>query len=139
MSCWPWTAGTNNSGYGAWKTNGEAGAHRVVYQMFKGPIPKGMLIRHDCDNRRCCNPAHMRLGTKRDNGRDMVERGRDRHYIGKGSANGNSKLTESQVAQIRYLYEYVGGYTQAELGKAYGVSQVMIGNVVRHDNWRQPK
>lgn len=51
-------------------------AHRLSYEITKGEIPKGMLIRHTCDNPLCINPDHLILGTPKDNHDDMVARGR---------------------------------------------------------------
>lgn len=49
---------------------------RLLYELFVGPIPEGLQIRHDCDNRACINPLHVRFGTPADNTRDKVSRGR---------------------------------------------------------------
>lgn len=51
-------------------------AHRLSYQIFKGVIPAGMIVRHTCDRRACVNPDHLVLGTHGDNTQDKVERGR---------------------------------------------------------------
>lgn len=76
--CWPWRAGCFHSGYGAffWPGHRPGGAHRFSYELHVGPIPKGMVIMHKCDNRPCVNPAHLRLGTQKDNIMDAVDKGR---------------------------------------------------------------
>jgi hypothetical protein len=52
------------------------GAHRVAWTLTYGPIPKNLCVLHHCDNKPCCNPAHLFLGTKVDNARDMIVKGR---------------------------------------------------------------
>lgn len=74
--CWTWTAGTRN-GYGTFRfKERHEYTHRVAYQLTFGEIPEGLVVRHRCDNRLCVRPEHLELGTKADNSRDMVERGR---------------------------------------------------------------
>lgn len=51
--------------------------HRIAYEHFKGPIPEGMLVCHQCDNPRCHNPEHLFLGTYLDNILDMCTKGRN--------------------------------------------------------------
>src|SRR5581483_3017144 len=46
-------------------------AHRVSYEMFVGLIPAKMQVLHRCDVGPCVNPAHLFLGTQRDNIRDL--------------------------------------------------------------------
>lgn len=80
--CWLWTGSTNHNGYGKlWVMNADGTrskvrAHRLSYELHKGPIPKGVLVLHRCDNRTCTNPDHLYLGTHWDNAYDAVKRGR---------------------------------------------------------------
>jgi hypothetical protein len=74
--CWVWTASTRN-GYGRFSVEGsEEYAHRYSYQLSRGDIPDGLIVRHRCDNPLCVRPDHLELGTKAENSQDMVERGR---------------------------------------------------------------
>ena len=77
--CWEWQGAMYPNGYGALKVDGKViGAHRVSYEAFTCDIPQGMFVLHSCDNRRCCNPAHLSVGTHSDNMRDMHAKNRGR-------------------------------------------------------------
>lgn len=67
-ACWLWTAVLINSGYGRFTWKGkEHLAHRVAYEIMRGPIPEGLTIDHLCRVRKCINPFHMEPVTKREN------------------------------------------------------------------------
>lgn len=81
-SCWNWTRYRNEWGYGRLRVNGEKQlAHRVSFQLFRGPIPAGMLVCHTCDNPACINPSHLFLGTNQDNVTDCMAKGRHRGIL----------------------------------------------------------
>lgn len=74
--CWEWQASTAE-GYGRFKIGRKVySAHRIAFEDVNGPVPYGMLVTHDCDNRRCCNPVHLCAGTHRTNAQEMADRGR---------------------------------------------------------------
>lgn len=74
--CWEWK-GSLAKGYGQFKVHGwTSRAHRVAYEIARGPIPDGMGVLHSCDNPRCVNPYHLRVGTHQDNMDDKRIRGR---------------------------------------------------------------
>ena len=85
--CWPWRAGPKHNRYGLFFMNGKNhGAHCCAWEFEHGTIPAGLFVCHNCpggDNPRCCNPAHLWLGSAKQNSRDMVLKGRsasgDRH------------------------------------------------------------
>lgn len=76
--CWNWTGG-KSKGYGVYSwvdprpAPGIRGkqhslyVHRVVFARMFGPIPDDVVIDHVCQNRACCNPAHLRLVTHKTN------------------------------------------------------------------------
>lgn len=79
--CWPWLASHDADGYGRFQEPTPTGqrhirAHRWTYERWVGPIPDGSVVMHTCDNPPCVNPAHLRLGTPRDNNADKVAKGR---------------------------------------------------------------
>ena len=77
--CWIWKGGRTSKDYGsfAYYTKKPAiGAHVSSYLFHVGEIPKGMLVRHRCDNPPCVNPGHLTLGSASDNMKDMLERNR---------------------------------------------------------------
>jgi hypothetical protein len=65
--CWPWL-GATTKGYGQFKLGGRTlRAHRVAVTLSGTPIPPKLVIDHECRNRRCCNPEHLRAVTNRKN------------------------------------------------------------------------
>ena len=81
--CWEWHGPLNESGYGRFFYEGKnQKAHRVAYQLLIGPIPPsdysvhGTMVMHTCDNPRCVNPLHLRLGNAADNVADAKAKGR---------------------------------------------------------------
>jgi len=126
VECWNWTYALNQKGYGILSREGSVrSAHRVAYELANSEaIPKGFEVRHKCDNRKCCNPNHLELGTHTENMRDMSSRGRGRIQI----------LTIDDAIKVREMY-FNNMMTQAEIGKIYGVHKSTISSVVRGENW----
>jgi hypothetical protein len=89
--CWIWSGGATALGHGSLvlgaeltgKRGATVGAHRYAWSVLNGPIPGGQVVRHNCDNPPCVNPAHLTVGTQADNIGDRDRRGRtsrgDRH------------------------------------------------------------
>lgn len=87
---WLWQgAEVAGRGYGmASDDEGDAiRAHKRAYQLFKGPVPAGMDLLHTCDVRKCVNPAHLELGTQKQNSEDMVAKGRNPISLGRGKGS----------------------------------------------------
>lgn len=80
-ACWKSAGSVVGGGYTRIRTGGQAGGreeyvHRVAWELFVCPIPRGNSVLHRCDNRLCANPAHLFLGNHQDNMRDMAAKGR---------------------------------------------------------------
>lgn len=58
--CWMWMGAMSVAGYGRIRWRGVwRAAHRVFYEMYKGPIPEGMQVDHVCKLPACVNPDHL--------------------------------------------------------------------------------
>lgn len=76
--CWPWKLSTGSHGYGQVRHQRlTLLTHRIAYELTYGAIPDDLLVLHRCDNRPCCNPSHLFLGTAKDNMQDMHQKGRN--------------------------------------------------------------
>ena len=133
-TCWEWTGALGKLGYGNIEEAGRCySSHRASWTMANGPIPHGAEVCHHCDNRKCVRPDHLFLGTHEENMADAAAKKRMRPTSRPGEANPRHILSSRDIPYIRELNGI--GFTQRELGMMYGVSQVMIGNIVRRKAW----
>lgn len=135
--CWPWLGAQKTTGYGNVRIEKRyLSAHRVAYMLSNGPILSSHRVCHTCDNPACCNPKHLMLGTAGANSMDMALKGRGKkpHTAARGAKNGNSKLSEETVIEIRKLYAS-GIARQREIGAIYGISPTLVGQIVRRQIW----
>jgi hypothetical protein len=121
--CWLWTGAVT----GSWKGGShgrllrgrrQAYAHRVAYELFRGPIPVDLCVCHTCDVPRCVNPWHLFLGTQGDNVRDARDKGRLPKY------RAHRKMSPDQVVECLDLRRR--GWEQAALAHRYTVSAAYI-------------
>ena len=96
--CWPWIGGLGSTGYGRFGIgNGVHFLSHRISMALDGRDPLELNACHHCDNRPCCNPAHLFAGTHLDNSVDKYAKGRGV----RGETQGLSKLTEDDVRAIR--------------------------------------
>lgn len=132
--CLEWSGSTNKLGYGTIGINGKIQlVHRAMYRELTG-YEGGLLVMHTCDNPRCCEITHLRIGTHDDNMADMKAKGRSASPQGERSKN--AKLNTEKVKYIRNALS--GGFvSQQALADEMGVSQVLVSLVGRRKIWKQ--
>jgi hypothetical protein len=92
--CWEFQGGKNNIGYGMMRDGDKMRTtHRVSYEEHNNiKIPTGLVVMHSCDNKICCNPAHLSVGTHKDNSQDMIRKGRQ-NFTGSYGMTGKKQPT----------------------------------------------
>lgn len=135
--CWEWTGPiSHKGGYAQTRLCGKTyTAHRLAWLFTRGNIPDDYVVRHRCDNPKCCNPQHLEVGTHLDNYTDMVTRGRRKLSGAKGERNCKAKLTEELVKEIRVRYT-TSDTSTIKLAREYGVTQGLISQIVLHRIWK---
>jgi hypothetical protein len=129
--CWEWQGYVQPNGYGNYydKADGKKhSAHREAWISVNGEIPDGLCVLHRCDNRKCCNPGHLFLGTHSDNAADKVSKGRQAKGRDTISA---AKLTEDSVCAIR-----TDQRSQQKIADDYGITQSNVSYIKSHKKWR---
>lgn len=134
--CWEWISYSGTREYAETKWHGKnVRCHRKAYELFyHTEIPEGMQVCHTCDNPPCCNPHHMFLGTFQDNVDDRERKGRNKLPHSIGEQHGQHKLTQSQVLEIRKLYNS-GQHTYYSLADLFGVTFGNIRKIVKKQTW----
>ncbi len=130
--CWPFIGYRNKQGYGQIRYTGGSLAHRLSWIIHhNGQVPNGLCVLHRCDNPPCVNPAHLFIGTRHDNSRDMYKKVRQ----ARGERNARAKLKEADVLKIRKQYA-AGGITLDTLAQSFKVSESAIWLAIRGYNWK---
>jgi hypothetical protein len=118
------------NGYGVFKPAGKSVlAHRWIYEQTTGqPIPPGMVVMHECDNRACTRFSHLKLGTPAENAADMVAKGRSSKFADRKP---RQPLTPEERALI--IKSYKENKTIYAIAKATGRHYISVRGVVRNE------
>ena len=129
-SCWPWLGKRNRHGYGL--TKFAQLAHRIAWELARDArVPLGLGVLHSCDNPPCCNPAHLRPGTQKDNGIDASLRFR----VPFGERNAAARLNDEKVREIRRRLG-TGREFHREIAADFGVDRNTVSRIARGEAWR---
>jgi len=141
-ACWNWAGSRSGSGYGQfWDGNRIIPAHWFLLQNYP---QKGKEACHKCDNKLCVRPSHIFIGTRSDNVRDCVLKGRLRpkngclamlkvRLIHRGIHNHECKLTNEQALIAKACPLRRGAATA--LAKQFGVSLSVICGIRKGKRW----
>ena len=139
QECWEWMGTTYRGNYGHFRRKIDGiwkmyKAHRYSYEYFNGPIPNGLIIRHSCDNPKCVNPAHLLVGTHKENSQDMIKRGRKGYGVGP-----NSKRHDNLVTDIRKYKVDNPSIKGVELASIFKTSPAQISRILNNQIWYSPE
>lgn len=135
--CWNFSDIQDHTGYGKFCSLGKTWrAHRwIMWHLGEIDYLDKRCILHNCDNRSCVNPDHLRLGDRYDNAQDIKLRNRT-HLIRDpklGSRNPQSKLNEEDVLSIRDRIN--AGEKGIDLASEYKVSKTTISEIKSRKIW----
>lgn len=135
--CWEWTgSGSRGAAHPQFVVAGSVyPAARVAWALHHGSDPGQLFVCHTCDNRLCVNPAHLFLGTPKENMDDMRAKGRAKTgERRRGEESHKAKVTEEVVRVIRDEYGRRLA-TQRELADRYGLSTRQVWMIVARRSW----
>lgn len=125
--CWEWRGAVTPTGYGKLQGRRPGSivyAHRVCWSLHHRSISSGVSVLHRCDNPRCVNPAHLFIGSHKDNMRDMSRKGRC----------SNQRLNPFAVRSARKLR--ARGARVAEIAVRLGVHSTTIQRALSGRTWK---
>lgn len=122
-TCWEWEASLFKDGYGQFHTPKLWKAHRYSYLLHYGNFDLSLSVCHRCDNRKCVNPAHLFLGTPKDNNKDMVSKGRN-----------HKKYSKENILHVRELF--ASGLRYKEISEITKISTNHICLIVNRKSWK---
>lgn len=130
--CWEFLGHKGPRNYGYIKFKGKNWrAHRLSYWLYRKSFDLSLNVCHSCDNPSCIYPYHLWIGTHKQNNEDMRDKGRANPAS--GIDNGQAKLTEDDVRQIRI--DLIFGKSQRAIAKNFGVTHGVISSIARRKTW----
>jgi len=112
--CWQWNGGRSTCGYGRCRWDDKSQyAHRIAYQLAKGPIPEGMYLDHKCFNTLCVNPAHLRIADTYQNAQYHQGANRDNKTTGVRGVHPHGR-GYSAIIGYNNGYLYLGTFDTVE-------------------------
>ena len=133
--CWLWTGGLSK-GYAQFylpEIQYSVRAHKWLWELINGPVPKNLELDHLCNTQRCVNPAHLEPVTHLENMQRASKRG-----VWQGERNANSKLNENQVLAIRILNQYFQ-LNGLQISQAMKMKHRNIYFILKNESWKNVK
>lgn len=133
--CWYWKLSHNNHcGYGKFsipKVKKSYSPSRYAYAATYGDPDLNLIVLHSCDNRACCNPKHLSLGTSQDNSTDMKNKNR----AAKGLTHGMSKLKESDIVKLKQMWQ-AADMRQVDIAKHFNIHIATARRAATGESWK---
>jgi hypothetical protein len=132
--CWTWTKHIMHKGYGHFMIDKKPyRTHRLAWKFTYGD-PGISHVLHKCDNRACCNPSHLFLGSNEDNKKDMMTKNRQAkgdQVAHRGIEHGMSKLSENEVLEIR-----TSSLSVKDICKKYKIGKTHAHRILKRESWK---
>lgn len=123
--CWEWSGSLHKLGYGHFRIGGKYGkivpSHRVAKMFSCDDFDQSKHCLHRCDNRACCNPSHIWLGTHAENMKDAVSKGRNKTAR---AGNGYTKIPKEKYLDIFNMHK--SGLNKSKIARHFGVTPTNI-------------
>lgn len=130
--CWEWSGYKDSNGYGRLNIEGKPVlAHRLSWEIHRGPLSSEDHVCHRCDNPSCVRPEHLFLGNQAANMADKMAKKRHRYGVSRGENHGCSKLTAEQVLEIR-----AAEGTVSAIARRFQMSRTQVRDIRDRKSWR---
>ncbi len=104
--------------------------HSMILEALVGPRPIGCVARHLDDDKTNNHVDNLAWGTPKQNSEDMIKNG---HSL-RGEKARRSKLTESDIKQIRVLY--ANHIPRKDIAVKYGISPTHVWLIGTYQSWK---